>query len=250
MTRRKGMMVKEIVKCAIIQEGFDGLFNDDGECGCSVDQLFICGNPQLDCEMGIKAKCDCGDHDFHIVPGIPHVRGSAPDPALMVKAALEHIQEPPAVWGDGHGNVYSWDQFSAAVMDLIADRDRFVAITQRALSMVDRFVDDEVVRLRGEAARSRKLLKEYVDRYPFYPRMGFLPDVTKELGLPVHDDDGEQQEGACPRELPILRVTSDDMDTMHIGVFTTVRACIDCGVLINGGPTRCKYCVDKMKRSQ
>jgi hypothetical protein len=30
-----------------------------------------------------------------------------------------------------------------------------------------------------------------------------------------------------------------------IGPWPTVRACIDCGALIAGGPTRCGYCVDK-----
>jgi hypothetical protein len=34
-------------------------------------------------------------------------------------------------------------------------------------------------------------------------------------------------------------------DTAHVGPWTTVRACIDCGVLITGGPTRCTYCAEK-----
>lgn len=42
-----------------------------------------------------------------------------------------------------------------------------------------------------------------------------------------------------------FRMTSDD--TAHIGPWTTVRACIDCGVLITGGPTRCLYCVSKLQ---
>jgi hypothetical protein len=42
-----------------------------------------------------------------------------------------------------------------------------------------------------------------------------------------------------------FRMTSDD--TAHIGPWTTVRACIDCGVLITGGRTRCLYCVGKLQ---
>jgi len=45
-------------------------------------------------------------------------------------------------------------------------------------------------------------------------------------------------------EDPVVRQFGED--TMHIGPWTTVRACLDCGVLISGGPTRCKYCVDKL----
>lgn len=35
-------------------------------------------------------------------------------------------------------------------------------------------------------------------------------------------------------------------DTAHLGPWTTVRACLDCGVLVTGGPTRCRYCADKI----
>jgi hypothetical protein len=30
----------------------------------------------------------------------------------------------------------------------------------------------------------------------------------------------------------------------------TVRICIDCGVLVSGGPTRCTDCVDKMHKEK
>lgn len=35
-------------------------------------------------------------------------------------------------------------------------------------------------------------------------------------------------------------------DTAHIGPWTTVRACLDCGVLIVGGPSRCTYCANEI----
>lgn len=38
--------------------------------------------------------------------------------------------------------------------------------------------------------------------------------------------------------------SNKQIDTAHLGPWTTVRACIDCGVLVSGGPTRCLYCAD------
>jgi hypothetical protein len=35
----------------------------------------------------------------------------------------------------------------------------------------------------------------------------------------------------------------DDTTVDLGGVFTTVRACLDCGALISGGPTRCLACI-------
>lgn len=39
-------------------------------------------------------------------------------------------------------------------------------------------------------------------------------------------------------------------DTAHVGPWTTVRACLDCGVLVTGGPTRCCYCADKQSQTK
>lgn len=38
-------------------------------------------------------------------------------------------------------------------------------------------------------------------------------------------------------------------DTAHVGPWTTVRSCLDCGALITGGPTRCVYCADSVVES-
>ena len=41
----------------------------------------------------------------------------------------------------------------------------------------------------------------------------------------------------------------DGIDECSIdGLPGVVRACIDCGVLIHGGPTRCLYCIDRRKK--
>ena len=47
--------------------------------------------------------------------------------------------------------------------------------------------------------------------------------------------------------VPVTR-WPDDKDTMSFDgtTFTTVRACVDCSVLICGGPTRCLYCAAKV----
>jgi DNA-binding transcriptional ArsR family regulator len=48
-----------------------------------------------------------------------------------------------------------------------------------------------------------------------------------------------------PGRLRMNEAISIGQDTAHIGPFTCVRACLDCGVLISGGPTRCLPCVAK-----
>jgi len=60
--------VKEVIKHFLIRNKFDGLVNDDGECGCIIDDLMPCYPNEgiLECKAGYKQPCDCGDHDFHI----------------------------------------------------------------------------------------------------------------------------------------------------------------------------------------
>ncbi len=49
-------------------EGYDGLFNSAGECACHKEDLEPCGEMTTDCALGFQIPCDCGDHDYHIVP--------------------------------------------------------------------------------------------------------------------------------------------------------------------------------------
>ena len=64
--------VVEMVNVFLKSNGYDGLYNENGECACLVDDL----NPgcclSYECEAGYKAPCPgcCGDHDFHIVERI------------------------------------------------------------------------------------------------------------------------------------------------------------------------------------
>ena len=60
------MTVKEIVRQYLVAHGLDGLAYD--ECGCRVDDLMPCDTPCDACEVGKLGPCDCGDHDWHIVP--------------------------------------------------------------------------------------------------------------------------------------------------------------------------------------
>lgn len=49
----------------------------------------------------------------------------------------------------------------------------------------------------------------------------------------------------CADKIAQREANRTSTDTAHLGPWTTVRACLDCGVLVTGGPTRCGYCADK-----
>ena len=64
--------VKEMVKKYLEDNGYCGLYDDEKECGCDLNNLMPCHEPVLnDCKAGYKAPCDCGDHDYHIVENKP-----------------------------------------------------------------------------------------------------------------------------------------------------------------------------------
>jgi hypothetical protein len=56
----------EIVTQYLKEHGYDGLYNTDDECGCSVDNLMSCDGMTIGCQAGWKGPCDCGDHDWHM----------------------------------------------------------------------------------------------------------------------------------------------------------------------------------------
>lgn len=50
------MNLQEIIKKYLEDNGFDGLCGD--ECGCSIDELFVCESPDMDvCQPGYKINC-------------------------------------------------------------------------------------------------------------------------------------------------------------------------------------------------
>lgn len=47
--------------------GYDGLYND-GECGCTLEDLILCGEDFSQCVPGYKTACppECVYHKYHI----------------------------------------------------------------------------------------------------------------------------------------------------------------------------------------
>ena len=66
------MTVAEIVREYLEKNDFDGLVEEDAECGCDLDDLAPCGEMRATCEAGHKTDCDpetCladGDCAYHI----------------------------------------------------------------------------------------------------------------------------------------------------------------------------------------
>jgi len=58
--------VLDIVLKYLEDNGYDGLFNADLECGCERTDLAPCSSIDEHCGAGYKFPCDCGDHDYHI----------------------------------------------------------------------------------------------------------------------------------------------------------------------------------------
>lgn len=60
------MTVWRIVSEYLIGNGYDGLYNDEGECGCNIENIVECDEIKSNCNPGYQSKCDCGDHLYHI----------------------------------------------------------------------------------------------------------------------------------------------------------------------------------------
>lgn len=62
------MKVEEIVKEWLKAQGYDGLFNEAGECACLLEDLAPCGELSGECQAGHKIQCSDVVDDFQIVP--------------------------------------------------------------------------------------------------------------------------------------------------------------------------------------
>jgi hypothetical protein len=60
------MKVIQIVKAHLVANGFDGLLNEDAECGCLVEDLRPCGDDCSDCRPGYKGADESGESDWAI----------------------------------------------------------------------------------------------------------------------------------------------------------------------------------------
>ena len=65
------MNVKEIVLDYLSKNGFEGLFDDSGECGCELSDLMPCGEGGSACEPGYKLPGN-EENDFLIGPKPEH----------------------------------------------------------------------------------------------------------------------------------------------------------------------------------
>ena len=54
--------VREMIAQSLRQQGYDGLYNEDGECGCGIDNLMLCENSIAglgDCRPAFERTCPC-----------------------------------------------------------------------------------------------------------------------------------------------------------------------------------------------
>ena len=87
------MTVISIIECWLNENGYDGLYNADGECACRIGDLVSCEEPFGRCLPGYQVPCpeNCGEHYFHIQStpvGLTH----SPDEAAKI-ADREHPAE-------------------------------------------------------------------------------------------------------------------------------------------------------------
>jgi len=55
-----GRLIKDYAK----EHGYSGLFNDEGECGCSLEEHFPCDNVDMNCQFGYVTECvNCDKKD-------------------------------------------------------------------------------------------------------------------------------------------------------------------------------------------
>lgn len=55
------MDAKEIIKHYLANHDFDGLYNEQFECGCEIEDLDPCDDGIGNCEPAYKAPCHCGE---------------------------------------------------------------------------------------------------------------------------------------------------------------------------------------------
>ncbi len=64
--------VKGIVKDWLIAHGYDGLYSENGQCGCDLDDLMVCDAAGIDlCKPGYKVDDPSGEFEYRIVPEKP-----------------------------------------------------------------------------------------------------------------------------------------------------------------------------------
>lgn len=82
--------VFDIVKAYLVSNGFEGLYNSDCECACTIDDLMPCGEMQHTCTAGyVVPGCSCGEGcEFHVESKKP------PEPNYWATSLLDSIEDP------------------------------------------------------------------------------------------------------------------------------------------------------------
>lgn len=70
--RKPNPTVRDLVKQGLAAGGYDGLFDEDGECACLADDLFPCYEVNPNCIAGYKVPCGCGDECKWAYYGLNH----------------------------------------------------------------------------------------------------------------------------------------------------------------------------------
>lgn len=76
--------VKDIVKVHLELNGFGGLVDSEGECGCDMEDLMECDEPHNDCEAGYKVMCNgfC-DYSSDRLATHYHITKTKPEPKSL-----------------------------------------------------------------------------------------------------------------------------------------------------------------------
>ncbi len=65
MSSKQRMDVQTILIDYLKQNGYDGLFNSAAECGCTIDNLFLCDTNFSECQPAYKLHCPCEADGTH-----------------------------------------------------------------------------------------------------------------------------------------------------------------------------------------
>jgi len=68
------MTVSEIIEKYLKENGYDGLYNLNGECACEIGDLIPCVDYCGDCKPGYKKSDPSGEYDFIISSSRPRTR--------------------------------------------------------------------------------------------------------------------------------------------------------------------------------
>lgn len=60
--------VKDVMLAYMDANGYDGLYDDTGECGCVKSDLMPCGCANIDCRFGVRVPGESSECGWAIIP--------------------------------------------------------------------------------------------------------------------------------------------------------------------------------------